>query len=404
MVEVPPQYLGPLEAAAYAKGVPRSWIAAVCERTGWDPYFEVLNTPSLRVRRLGITGLWAILDDVIIRVQDTGMAGTCFTAPNTYCDKVYGGWMLPSMIQGFPDGSEEVCGTCGPMFKWSAIDSYRSVSANMMKAAEILANARQISNTMCGGDSSIIFVRWMWGGYWIPWDPILGVPRCTLPPNIPNIFVQEIDKIIEAQKLFAEYFSEPDFGAGPVAVAISANALTTSPGLPITFTANAAGGSKPYTYQWNFGDGTVNVETTNPVIQHAFDLEGTYQVRCIVIDRVGESGQSEPLTITIEEGAPPPPAGTNWALWGLLGLAGAVGLIALGKKGDKREQARKLRQQASALRSQAAQLRAEGKHQQAAAVEQRATELENKATQLEVEAAREEQEKARREAEKYRRV
>ncbi len=392
MVEVPAEYLDDIEAAAYAKGIPKSWLAALCEMTGWDPYFEMLNQPSLTVRRFGIAGIWARLPEIILRKSDLGESGTGF---GFRCDWSYGGWFSGG-FEG--DIGTQLCSACK-----SGIATYRPVRENMMLAADILKAARTISNTFCGGDSTIIFVRWMWGCRWIPWDNLLGEPRCTLPPNMPNVFVQEIDKILEAQKLYAEYFSEPDFGALPVAVAISANALTTSPGLPITFTANAAGGSKPYTYQWNFGDGTVNVETTNPVVQHAFELEGAYQVRCRVIDRVGEYGDSEPLTITIAEGAPPPPT-TNWALWGLLGLAGVAGLLVLGKKGDKREQARKLRQQASALRQQAAQLRADGKHQQAAAVEAKATELENKATQLEAEAAREEQEKARREAEKYSKV
>jgi len=385
---VPPEYLAAIQSVAYSKGVPASWLAAVCELTGWDPNYKVLNYIPGRgsgqtVRQFGIAGVWGDIPEIVVTDYTPGW---CYTY---YLNELGSGW--------FPVGHSYLWMNCACL---SGNPNDLNVLNNLTLAANILKDCASWVKGICGGYNELVFLRWQLGCHWYPQKNAEG--NCIIPPGLPNIFKAEMQELVEAQGIFAEQFSEEPIIPPPVVVSLSANALEAPPGSPITFNANVAGGVPPYLFTWDFNDPFPS-EGTNPTIAHTFEAEGTYQCRVTATDSRGNIAVSAPLVITISEEAPPPPT-SKAVLWGLLGLAGLVGVVALGKKGNKREQARKLRQQASALRQQAAQLRAEGKHQQAQAVEQRANELDQKASQLEAEATREEQEKARREAEKYSRV
>jgi PKD repeat protein len=71
------------------------------------------------------------------------------------------------------------------------------------------------------------------------------------------------------------------------------------------FEADVVGGTEPYTYSWDFDDGSEgNDEQT---VEHTFDLGGTYNVDLTVTDSRGQSA-SDSVEITIEEPSPPPAA------------------------------------------------------------------------------------------------
>jgi len=55
--------------------------------------------------------------------------------------------------------------------------------------------------------------------------------------------------------------------------------------LPVSFTANVAGGNPPFTYSWNFGDGNTSTDQ-NP--SHTFTIAGTYNVSVTVQDFDGD--------------------------------------------------------------------------------------------------------------------
>jgi PKD repeat protein len=69
------------------------------------------------------------------------------------------------------------------------------------------------------------------------------------------------------------------------------------------FEADVIGGIGPYTYSWDFGDGSVEVDD-DETVEHTFDVAGTYNVDLTVIDSRGQSA-SDSILITVEE--PPPP-------------------------------------------------------------------------------------------------
>jgi PKD repeat protein len=66
------------------------------------------------------------------------------------------------------------------------------------------------------------------------------------------------------------------------------------------FGANVTGGTEPYTYSWNFGDGSVEVSDDDDTVEHTFDIAGTYNVDLTVMDSTGRT-VSDSISITIEE-------------------------------------------------------------------------------------------------------
>jgi len=100
----------------------------------------------------------------------------------------------------------------------------------------------------------------------------------------------------------------PDIGAyeheiqSPPLIASSASS-TDSGEAPLTveFTASASGGATPYSFHWDFGDGTDSTEQ-NP--NHTYSQAGTFAADLTVTDGTGKS-DSDSLTIRVD--APPDP-------------------------------------------------------------------------------------------------
>lgn len=75
----------------------------------------------------------------------------------------------------------------------------------------------------------------------------------------------------------------------------------------VSFTASVAGGTAPYNYAWNFGNGKLGVGATT---SQTYNADGTYTVTVTVTDTNGiKSSAQEPVTVlcTSTECKPPPP-------------------------------------------------------------------------------------------------
>src|SRR5215213_7860785 len=64
------------------------------------------------------------------------------------------------------------------------------------------------------------------------------------------------------------------------------------------FEANVTGGTVPYTYSWDFGDGSVESDD-DETVDHTFDVAGTYTVSATVTDSTGRT-VSDSIVVTVE--------------------------------------------------------------------------------------------------------
>src|SRR5215213_1581898 len=90
----------------------------------------------------------------------------------------------------------------------------------------------------------------------------------------------------------------------PPLTAVEITSSDTEGVAPATFDfeANVTGGTVPYTYSWDFGDGSVESDDDES-IDHTFDVAGNYTVTLTVTDSTGRT-VSDSILITVEP-APP---------------------------------------------------------------------------------------------------
>jgi PKD repeat protein len=91
-------------------------------------------------------------------------------------------------------------------------------------------------------------------------------------------------------------FSETVHAA--LAVTISAAPSTPALGELVNFSANASGGTAPYSYRWSFGDGGTGGDLKS--ISHIFTTNGPFEATVVVLDGAGGSiSGSDNLTVAL---------------------------------------------------------------------------------------------------------
>ena len=116
---------------------------------------------------------------------------------------------------------------------------------------------------------------------------------------------------------------------------ISASPVNAYKGQQVSFAATVKDGAQPYSFRWNFGDGTPISALQNPT--HAFSATGIYNVTCTATDSVGISDTKwllvnvATLYLTVQAGA----GGTTDPAPGTypVGLGSSVSVTALPNSG-----------------------------------------------------------------------
>src|SRR2546430_1467991 len=111
---------------------------------------------------------------------------------------------------------------------------------------------------------------------------------------------------------------------------VQSTSATGSAPLVVSFTGGAQGGHPPYSYSWNFGDGSPISTVQNPT--HIFGSSGSYDVVLTVTDAGGNHAVSSTL-VQIGGGTSMSPLAL-----GLLtgGLGFAAGVAAMGGRSEER--------------------------------------------------------------------
>jgi PKD repeat protein len=110
---------------------------------------------------------------------------------------------------------------------------------------------------------------------------------------------------------------------------VAATSSHPAPGAMTTFFANVSGGTAPYDYSWQFGDGSPGANVPSPV--HAFVGSGTYTVQAWANDSQGGTSH-ETLTVTVGSGAGSSPGGSiaGVPLWFWTGIGALAAVLVVG--------------------------------------------------------------------------
>ena len=356
---VPEAYLPMLQQVNYETGCPMSWMAAVCEAGGWNPTLQDMNwadLPNPTVRRIGLAGIWLripeILIDIVTRSIKTNPLNTDEAAAAGWCEGYANSWGDYTEIScwqttfcgnnnSVPMGSH---GYSRPLTT-DQINQALDPLTSLRNAASLLMNkCVPMVRQTCGDDSGLIFIAWQLGCFWLPTVctattaqcPPEDVGKCWIPPGTPQWLLDNMDLTWSYQIQYAQIFGEKAIG-NPLQVTITADNINIQPGDTVTFQAHTSGGQSPYSFTFNFGDGSP-LNTQNAVAQHAYTVKGVYQAFVQVRDDLGMMVASAPISIGVGIAVNPPPSsgsGSNaglLALLGLAGLAGVAGLAASKKK------------------------------------------------------------------------
>jgi PKD repeat protein len=116
------------------------------------------------------------------------------------------------------------------------------------------------------------------------------------PPPPPTPFP------VAARQVFAsfELLAAP---AEPLTIGITSSDTDGVAPATFDFGASVAGGAIPYTYSWDFGDGSVERDD-DETVDHTFNIAGNYTVTVTVTDSTGRT-VSDSIVVTVHERVPP---------------------------------------------------------------------------------------------------
>jgi PKD repeat protein len=120
-------------------------------------------------------------------------------------------------------------------------------------------------------------------------EPAANATEDIVNETITQVPGEELAEEVSTELLTAEIISNGTQGVAPAT---------------FEFQANLTGGTEPYTYVWNFGDGSE--ESNEQTVSHTFEEAGTYNITLTVTDSEDQTA-SDSIEINVEAAAPSPP-------------------------------------------------------------------------------------------------
>jgi PKD repeat protein len=128
---------------------------------------------------------------------------------------------------------------------------------------------------------------------------VTGAEPLTEPsPDTPAANATEEGVIMNATIIPAPEEEEEEESTGLLTAEIISNGTQDVAPATFEFQANLTGGTEPYTYLWNFGDGSE--ESDEQTVLHTFEEAGTYNVTLTATDTSNQDA-SDSIEISVEE-------------------------------------------------------------------------------------------------------
>jgi PKD repeat protein len=87
-------------------------------------------------------------------------------------------------------------------------------------------------------------------------------------------------------------------GPEPLAIFLDADTIEGKAPLTVNFDVDLDGGTPPYKWKWDFGDGKESTEA-NPKLSHVYEKPGTYMVE-VTVDDAGSDSDFDILEIEVQ--------------------------------------------------------------------------------------------------------
>lgn len=167
----------------------------------------------------------------------------------------------------------------------------------------------QFTATVQGGTSGKVQFTFDWGdGTPSLQDSLLGVQshqyqkqgaypvKVTAYDPVSNTSTSSVTTVTVSAPVTATLLSN---GSMTAANPASPSAPSVAPAT-LVFTVSYEGGKAPFKFNWSFGDGTSEVQTTSPTVSHEFVNPGTFPVICTILDATGQQ-----LNVEVQVGINP---------------------------------------------------------------------------------------------------
>jgi PKD repeat protein len=136
-----------------------------------------------------------------------------------------------------------------------------------------------------------------------PWTPQVTPTTATVTTTVPTATTPAFSLVDGTLTVTNASSTVGAICNAAPALTASATADKTSGTAPVTvnFTGSASNGTGPYTYEWDFGDGSAHSTQQNPA--HTYTSAGSYSVTLTVTDSTAKTAIDNHLTITVTGGA-----------------------------------------------------------------------------------------------------